>query len=452
MKRLNESSPGRPTSLHAAVIGGGFCGLAAAYELALRGVRVTLFERDAEVGGLAGSFPAGGTRLEKFYHHWFTNDVHVMKLITELGKTDHITTRPTATGTYLAHNFYKLSTPMDLLRFSPLPFFDRIRLGLLALRARRIRNWNTLEDHTAAEWLRALGGDRAYEVVWEPLLTGKFGELAEEVGATWFWSKLKLRGGSRGRRGEERLAYYQGGFAALTDALADAIRARGGTIRTSVAVQGLTVEKDEVTAIVSGGEIEQVDAVIATPALPIVADLVAPHVDEEYAERLLRIRYLANLCVVLELDRSLSDLYWLNVNDPGFPFVGVIEHTNFEPSDTYGGRHIVYLSKYLPETDPLFRMGDDEVIAFAIENLRKMFPDLRDDIVLGAHVWRARYAQPVVERNYSRLIPDTRTPLANLYLATMAQIYPQDRGTNYAIWQGREVAKICAETLMAGKV
>lgn len=451
-EKSSEPSLTRPTALHAAVIGGGFCGLAAAYELTLRGVSVTLFERDAEVGGLAGSFPAGGTRLEKFYHHWFTNDVHVMELIAELEKTDLVMTRPTATGTYLAHNFYKLSTPMDLLRFSPLPFFDRIRLGLLALRARRIRNWRALEDRTAAEWLRALGGDRVYEVVWEPLLTGKFGELAEEVGATWFWSKLKLRGGSRGKGGEERLAYYQGGFAALADALADAIRAHGGEIRTNATVQELEVEEGQVKAIVSDGKIEPVDAVIATPALPIVADLVAPHVDEEYAERLLRIRYLANLCVVLELDRSLSDLYWLNVNDPGFPFVGVIEHTNFEPSDTYGGRHIVYLSKYLPETDQLFRMADDEVIAFAIENLRKMFPDLRDDIVLGAHVWRARYAQPVVERNYSRLIPDTRTPLANLYLATMAQIYPQDRGTNYAIWQGREVAKICAETLMAGKV
>lgn len=451
-KGASEPSPAPLSDRHVAVIGGGFCGLAAAYELTGRGVRVTLFERDAEVGGLAGSFAAGGTRLEKFYHHWFTNDVHVMKLVAELGKTDLIMTRPTATGTYLAHNFYKLSTPMDLLRFSPLPFFDRIRLGLLALRARRIRNWSALEDRTAAEWLRALGGNRVYEVVWEPLLTGKFGDLAEEVGATWFWSKLKLRGGSRGKGGEERLAYYQGGFAALADALADTIRAHGGEIRTSAAVQELEVEEGQVKAIVSDDKIEPIDAVIATPALPIVADLVAPHVDEEYAKQLLRVRYLANLCVVLELDRSLSDLYWLNVNDPGFPFVGVIEHTNFEPSDTYGGRHIVYLSKYLPETDPLFRMEDDEVIAFAIENLHKMFPDLRDDIVLGAHVWRARYAQPVVERNYSRLIPDTRTPLANLYLATMAQIYPQDRGTNYAIWQGREVAKICAETLMAGKV
>ena len=432
---------------HVAVIGGGFCGLAAAYELGQRGIRATVLERDAEVGGLAGSFAAGGTRLEKFYHHWFTNDVHVMNLIAELGQSDQVLTRPTRTGTYYAHDFFKLSTPFDLLRFSPLPFFDRLRLGLLALRARRVKDWRALEDRSAADWLREMGGERVYRVVWAPLLHGKFGDLAEEVAAVWFWNKLKLRGGSRGRGGGERLAYYCGGFAALADALAQAIRDRGGEIRTGAPVSDLRVHDGRVTGVVAPGATLAVDAVVATPALPVVADLVAPHVPGEYVDGLRRIRYLANVCVVLELDRSLSDIYWLNVNDPGFPFVGVIEHTNFEPASTYAGRHIVYLSRYLPEGDALWRMPNEEVIAFTLEHLRRMFPDLTDDRVLAAHVWRAQYAQPVVERGYRRLIPDVRAPLANLFLATMAQIYPQDRGTNYAIRQGREVARDVAVAL-----
>lgn len=434
-----------------AVIGGGFCGLAAAYELGRFGISVTLFEQDVELGGLAGSFFAGGARLEKFYHHWFTNDVYVMDLIAELGQSDRVVTRPTRTGTYYAHDFFKLSTPVDLLRFSPLPFVARIRLGLLALRARSVRNWQALEDRSAAEWLRTMGGEEVYEVVWAPLLEGKFGEFAEEVAAVWFWNKLKLRGGSRGKGGEERLAYYKGGFAALAEAVAEAVRANGGEIRTATTVQGLAVEAGAVTGIVMPDQTVAVDAVIATPALPIVADLVAPHTTVEYAERLRRIRYLANLCVVLELDRSLSDIYWLNVNDPGFPFVGVIEHTNFEPSATYGDRRIVYLSKYLPDTDEIYRMDDDAVIDFAIKHLRRMFPDLGDESILAAHVWRARYAQPIVERGYRSLIPEARTPLANLYLASMAQIYPQDRGTNYAIRQGRDVARLCAAELTAGR-
>jgi protoporphyrinogen oxidase len=202
-----------------------------------------------------------------------------------------------------------------------------------------------------------------------------------------------------------------------------------------------------VIAVETPAETIQADAVIATPALPIVARLVAPHVAPEYVASLTRIRYLANLCVVLELDRSLSDVYWLNVNDPGFPFVGVIEHTNFEPSASYGGRHLVYLSRYLPETATLYRMGDDDVVAFCLPHLRRMFPRFADDWVRAAHVWRARYAQPLVERHYGSLIPPTRTPLDGLFLSTMAQVYPEDRGTNYAIREGRKVGALVAETV-----
>ncbi len=432
------TSTSRP---HIAVIGAGFCGLAAAYELGLRGIRATVLERDGEIGGLAGSFDAGGARLEKFYHHWFSHDVHVMRLVEELGQSDRIVLRPSRVGAYYAHRFFKLSSPLDLLRFSALPFWSRIRLGLLALRARRVRDWRDLEDRTAADWLRELGGERVYEVVWQPLLRGKFGDLAEEVAAVWLWNKLKLRGSSRGKGGAERLAYYRGGFSALADALSDAICARGGEIATGASVRELQVEKGRVTHIVTADETLACDGVIATPALPIVAELVEPHVPGEYVALLRRVRYLANICVVLELDRSLSDIYWLNVNDPSFPFVGVIEHTNFEPASTYAGRHIVYLSKYLPATDPVYGMPDGDVVAFTLEHLRRMFPDLADERVLDAHVWRARYTQPVVERGYRRLIPDRQTPIDNLLLATMAQIYPQDRGTNYAIQQGREAAR-----------
>ena len=429
------------TLRHVAIVGAGFCGLSAAYELGKRGIRVTVFERDSEIGGLAGSFEVNGVRLEKFYHHWFTNDVHVMSLIEELGKQDEVLLRPTRTGMYYANNFFKLSTPLDLLKFSPLPFFDRIRLGLLALRARRVRDWRALEDRTAADWLREMGGDNVYRVVWEPLLRGKFGEVAEEVSAVWFWNKLKLRGGSRGKGGEEQLAYYRGGFAALAEALAEAISKQGGEIRTGSSVSQLEVNSGRITGVVVNAETIRTDAVVATPALPIIADLAAPHVSQAYDDQLRRVRYLANVCIVLELDRSLSDTYWLNVNDPGFPFVGVIEHTNFEPLGTYGGRHIVYLSKYLPESDSLYKMADKDVVDFTLEHLTCMFPDLTREWVIDAHVWRAQHSQPIVEQRYSQLIPTNKSPIVGLYIASMAQIYPEDRGTNYAVRQGKDIAR-----------
>jgi protoporphyrinogen oxidase len=437
----NGSSP------HVVVIGAGFCGLTAAHELVKRGLSVTVLEQDQEIGGLAGSFTVSGTRLEKFYHHWFTSDRHIMGLITELGLGDNIILRPTNTGLFYANTIFRLSSPLDVLRFKPLPLIDRLRLGILALYAPRIRDWQKLESLTAAQWLRDITGKKAYEVVWEPLLRGKFGLYADEVSAVWFWNKLKLRGGSRDDGGAERLAYYRGGFAALADRVAADIQARGGTIRTGATVSRLSSSQGRCVGVVVNGKELPAKVVVATTALPILADLVAPHVTEDYVAALRRIKYLANLCLVLELDRSLSETYWLNINDPEFPFVGVIEHTNFESPASYGGKHIVYLSKYLPDTEAYFNMSDDEVLQYTLPHLKRMFPKFEQDWILGFHVWRAHYSQPVVERNYSRLIPSSVTPLQGLYLASMAQVYPEDRGTNYAVREGQRVAVLVSDRL-----
>lgn len=436
-----------PASPHVVVIGGGFTGLAAAYELARRGVRVTVLEQSHEVGGLAGSFNVKGQPLEKFYHHWFTNDEHVMQLVKELNAQEQVVYRATRTGMYYANNFFRLSSPLDLLRFKPLSLVNRLRLGLLVLQARSVKRWQVLETLTAEEWLLKLCGRKVYQVVWEPLLRGKFGPYASEISAVWFWNKLKLRGGSRSKNGGEMLAYYRGGFAALAEQVATKVEGMGGQIKTGTVVKALQVENERVTGVQTANGPISADVVIATPALPIIADLIEPYVSGDYVRQLRSIEYLANLCLVLELDRSLSETYWLNVNDPSFPFVGVIEHTNFEPAATYAGRHIVYLSKYLPETDELYQMTSEQVLDYCIPYLQRMFPQFSRDWIQRYHVWRARYAQPVVVRQYSKLIPAEETPLAGLYIATMAQIYPEDRGTNYAIRQGRQIGARIATAL-----
>jgi protoporphyrinogen oxidase len=173
---------------HVVVIGAGFTGLAAAYQLTSLGIGVTVLEGDAEVGGLAGCFDVNGERLEKFYHHWFVTDSHIMQLIRELGGEDNIVCRPTRTGMYFANNFFNLSAPLDVLRFKPLKYLDRIRLAAMVLRARAVNDWQPLESLTAQDWLSQLGGDAVYKVVWEPLLRGKFGSHAPDISAVWFWN------------------------------------------------------------------------------------------------------------------------------------------------------------------------------------------------------------------------------------------------------------------------
>jgi len=424
------------------IIGGGFAGLSAAYELTRMGYKPVVLEAAADVGGLAASFNLGASAsqpLECFYHHWFTNDVDALELCRELGLGDDLQYRQSNTGTWADGRIWRLSTPMDLLKFKPLGLIDRVRLGGLVLKARKVKDWRQLENTTAAAWLTDLAGPRVYHTVWEPLLVGKFGPYAEQVSAVWFWNKLCLRGSSRGKGGRETLVYPRGGFQALVSELAAAITRAGGEIRTGCPATGLEVRSRRVMGVRTAEGVIPADIVLATPALELIADLVAPH-DATYAQSLRQIEYLAALCLVLELRKPLSGTYWLNVNDRDFPYVGIIEHTNFERVDTYG-RHIVYLSKYLPADAELYHMPDADVLEHSLGHVARLMPDFSREAVQGYHVYRARYAQPVVVRNYSKLIPAAQSPLAGLYLASMAQIYPEDRGTSYAIREGRKAAR-----------
>lgn len=423
------------------IVGGGFTGLAAAADLARFGRRVIVLEQDKAVGGLAGGFDIGGFELEKFYHHWFTSDTHVADLAEQIGARDHIVTRPTRTGMYYAGNFFRLSTPFDLLKFDAIPFHARIRTGVAALAVRRIKNWRALESMTAKEWLIAWFGKDAYRVIWEPLLIGKFGKAADEISAVWFWNKLALRGASRGKGGAEELAYYKGGFASLARGVADYIARQGGDVKLGVKVTSVRSQPDGSAHVeTTQGAFTARSALITTP-LPHAADMLEAGAGAAYAANLRRIKYLGNICLILELDRSLSGLYWTNVNDPTFPFVGIIEHTNFEPTESYGGRHIVYLSKYLPVEEPLYNMDSAQALAFAEPHIKRMFPAFDTTWVKHHYAWREPYAQPIVVRRYSELIPDFDTPLANVHLATMAQVYPEDRGTNYAVREGKLAAQ-----------
>jgi protoporphyrinogen oxidase len=420
------------------IVGAGFTGLSLGYYLAKAGWKVNIFEKDAEPGGLAGSFKVEGENLEKFYHHWFTNDLHIMNLIKELDCEDHIVIRPTRTGMYYANNFFKLSSPLDLLKFNPLSLINRIRLGFVVLAVRIVNDWKKLEDITAKDWLIKICGKQGYTVVWEPLLKGKFGRYAETVSAVWFWNKLKLRGGSRGEKGKENLAYYNGGFASLAESVANKIIEFGGTINYNTEVSAVNGES---AIILADGRVLTADKTVLTTPLPIAARILESSVEPKYIDQIKQIQYIGNICLTLELNRSLSEIYWLNVNDPGFPFVGIIEHTNFEPVESYKGRHIVYLSKYLPTDEILYNMTEEAFFEYAIPFIQRMFPDFNKDWVLDYHVWKEAYSQPLVTKHYSKIIPDFKTPLNGVYINTMAQIYPEDRGTNYAVREGKLMAE-----------
>ena len=435
------------------IIGAGAAGLAAAYELGKHELKATVFERASFLGGQASTFDVGGAPLERGYHHLFTSDTDIVQLIDEIGLGHQMRWIESKVGILHDGKIYNFGTPLDLLRFSPLPIVDRLRLGLVTLLIQRNKDWRKLENQTADEWIRKHAGERVYDVVWGPLLSGKFGkEHYQEVGMAWFWGKIHTRFASRGKGlAKELLGYPIGSFGEVFEVLAEKIVAQGGEVQLRTGVNKILVENNQAVGL----EVElpdqtmlerKFDAVIATTPSFIFPKLVRS-LPDDYLAKLNRVTYMAAVLLILELDRPLSHIYWLNVADRSIPFVGVIEQTNLIPPEHYGGKHIVYLTNYLTQSHPLYQMSHQELQAEYLPHLKKINPNFDESWIKNSHYHRVGAAQPIIGTNYLQRIPGHRTPINKLYLANTTQIYPEDRGTNYSVRMGSHVARLLIDDL-----
>ena len=429
------------------IVGGGITGLTAAYQLSKKGHKVSVFEENAELGGQMATFEVGENSLERFYHHIFTSDVEIIRLIGELGLSQMLRWLDSRVGIYYKGKVYPFATPMDLIHFAPLSLISRIRLGLISLWLRCYRNWHKIEEVTARDWIIKYAGRSAFEVVWEPLLKGKFGERSNDVGMVWFWGKIHLRMASRGRgMQKEKLGYLMGSFGLITSALAECIRSAQGEIYTHSTVEHILVEGNRTKGIKVGDKVVLFDAVIAAVPSPIFHKL-SPQLPPDYAQKLDGVQYQAAACLVLIINRLFTPFYWINISDSSIPFVATVEHTNFVDETHYGGNRVLYVSNYLSPDSPLYKKNASELLAEYLPHLRKMNPAFNTDWVKELYLFREEAGQPIIGTNYSRQIPALGTPIERLYLANTTQIYPEDRGMNYSVHLGEEVANLVDKDL-----
>jgi protoporphyrinogen oxidase len=423
--------------LKIAILGAGIAGMTAAYDLARAGHSVTLFEAAAQAGGLASGFrdPRWAWPLERFYHHMFQTDKAIIELTKAIGFADKLFFRGQKTAQWWNGKGYDLNGPVQVLRFPALPPLDRLRFGLVAFYLKYVtNNWQQLERTTAARWTSRWAGASTYKVLWRPLLEGKFGPYADEVNMAWLWARLKAR--------SFKLGYFVGGFQGFSDALLEAVRGLGAVVHLNSPVQSVRQLDGggwEVTAQQNAPL--TFDKLIVTGSPTLLSRLV-PQLPSDYLGRLAKLRSMGAVVLTLALTKPLTNgIYWLNMPKNEFPFLALVEHTNFIEPVHYGGDRLIYCGDYLEPSHEYFRLSNDELIDRFVPALKRVNPAFERSWIRASWLHRETYAQPIVPVNHSQAIPPLATPLPGLYWASMSQVYPWDRGTNFAVELGQQVAR-----------
>lgn len=419
-----------------AIVGAGIAGLAAAHDLNNAGHEVTIFEAANYVGGLAAGFKESqwDWSVEHYYHHWFAYDRDVLGLINELGLQQKVIFKRPLTVVFYQERFYPLDSPLAALTFPGFTLMDKARFGLVTAYLRYLAPWEPLEQYTAEEWIRRYYGSRLYNIFFEPLLISKFGPYYKDVNMAWFWARFKAR--------SPRLGTYVGGFQAFADEFVDILRQRGVSILLSSPVHQITSKPEGGLQVKTPDQMQYFDLVLVTVSPALFAH-IAPSLPEEYMQSIQNLKSIGAVVLTLSLRHQLSEegYYWFNLPKiAGFPFLALVEHTNYLSSDYFNGEHIIYCGDYLDSDHEHFRLSKEELLDRFLPSLQRINPRFTPDWVQSSWLFRTTYAQPIPPVNHSRNIPKLRTPISGLYFACMSQVYPWDRGTNFAVRIGRRAA------------
>jgi len=429
----------------AIVIGGGPAGLKAAQVLARAGAQVTVLESSSVLGGLASSFDVEGVSIERYYHFICRGDGDLMETLRELGLEHRLHWKPSRMAYFVDGTLYPFLTPLELLRFRPLPLFDRLRAGLAVKRAQRMREAD-LAPERAIPWLIRMFGERAYRVIWEPLLRFKFAEHAPEISAAWIWARMVRLSRSRSSAFKEELGFIEGGSRTVLEALAQDLAARGGRLIRNAAVEQIVIEKGRVSGVRVGGETLAAEVVVSTVTpsrfLQLASDLSGP-----YVEGLRRIPTIGIFCLFLRLKEPVTPFFWVNTHDARVPFAGMIEYTNLNPLPELGGDKILYVPQYLSAQDPRYEQSDQEVFRSYTDALALINPAFDRSWVRFFAVFRDRYAQPICLTDYPTTTPSFKTPVPNLFLTDSCQLHPHDRNISGSFGLGAGAARLAAAAL-----
>ncbi len=417
-----------------AIIGAGITGLSAAYELAKKGHKVVIFERSKYPGGMGSYIKVKNNYIERFYHHFFTSHKHIKNMTREFNIADKLKFYRVRTGIYEKNKIYPFSSPLDILKFSPLSLIDRLRCGITLAFLRYLPAPLPVLDVIPAEkWIKKYAGNKVYEKIWGPLLEGKFSKFADKISALWLWGRV------RGR--SLKLGYFDGSVKILFDKLLGEIKKREGTVKLGVEITEIKSVKNGV--LIKEKNIERkFDKAIITTVSPVANLLVKEGLSQKFRSSLNSIDHLGAICLILELKHPIQSQYWLNICDRKSPVLVMIEHTNMLDKKHYGGQSIVYLANYLHRNDKRFKISDQEVLRQYTRVLKKINKNYDSSWIIRSHISRISRAQTIFKTGALKRLPPIKLPSPNLYMVNIDFMYPYDRDLNQGIELGKKAASL----------
>ncbi len=390
---------------------------------------------------MAGHFDFDGLSLERFYHFVCKTDEPTFAVLKELGLGDAIRWRATSMGVFTGGRMHRWGDPTALLQFPLLNPWQKLRYAVFALVCVRRNRWPAIEHESAKSWIMRWCGASVYARLWKPLFDFKFYEYADNISATWIWTRIRRIGRSRKSLMQEELGYIEGGTITLIHALIKDLEAHGGRVALGTAAQKVRTQDGRVTGVETGKGFFPADLVISTAPTPFVSALI-PDLPQSWKERYDAIHNIGCICVILKLRRSVSPHFWVNLSEPDFQIPGVIEFSNLRD---VGGDAVVYVPYYMPVTNAKFSWTDEQLLDEAFLCLRRVNPALTEGDIKATKVARLRYGQPVCEPGFAEKLPPVQTPIEGLQVADTCFYYPEDRGIAESLRLGQQMAERLGE-------
>lgn len=411
-----------------AVVGAGFAGVSAAWDILQAGHSVEVFEAEKLPGGLASGLQTKkwSWSAEHHYHHVFKTDADISNLLNEMGLAKNLFFLNVNTRSYFAGKAWSVDSPIGLLKFSPLSFFERLRTGVVLAFLKFLPNGSFLEKYTAKDFLQKTMGKKTWDILWKPLFVGKFGDFVEDINMAWFWARISAR--------SQELGYYEGGFLQLAKDMVHVLEKKGVVFHFSTPIKKIqkkTKKNKKINIILEKNKNKFFDSVLVTAPSTVLEKIIT-------AEKS-NLQYLSARTLLLELKKPFFEdkTYWLSIHEKDWPFLAVIEHTNLVNSSNYGKKHLLYIGKYLDKKDPFYKLSKQEVIKKYKPFLNKLSPGFSKNIE-KSWVFDADFAQPLVFQNHSKSLPTMTTSINGVFWISIQHIYPWDRGINYAVRFGRK--------------